>query len=147
MVAVRTIGCCPIVKACDAGHRKVEIPWSDICTNVQGVRVTKALGSYLIWNVMDESDGFGAAVMDDDVESTRRAVAEADGTLLSLEGAEYVAYRVALSDGRIKATDRTVAANTAMTCLPQTGPANQGKFSFSGVECRTRRDHEALEVH
>jgi threonine synthase len=114
MVAVQTTGCCPIVKAFEAGHREVETPWPDIRTNVQGVRVAKALGDYLILRVMYESNGFGVAVTDEDVESTRQAVAEDDGTLLSPEGAACVAaYRVALSNRRIKSGDRAVAFNTA----------------------------------
>jgi threonine synthase len=114
MVAVQTTGCCPIVRAFEAGHREVETPWPEIKTNVQGVRVAKALGDYLILRVMYESGGYGVAVSDEDVEITRRQVAGADGTLLSPEGAACVAaYRVALADGRVDRNHRAVVFNTA----------------------------------
>ena len=114
MVAVQTTGCCPIVRAFDKGQREVETPWTDIRTNVHGVRVAKALGDFLILQAMYESRGFGVAVTDEDVEATRAAIARDDGMLLSPEGAACVAaYRVALRDGRVNPEERAVAFNTA----------------------------------
>jgi threonine synthase len=114
MVAVQTTGCCPIVKAFEQGQREVETPWSDIRTNVYGVRVAKALGDFLILRVIYESGGFGSAVSDEDVERTRRRVAEADGTLLSPEGAACVAaYERELASGRVGKGERAVVFNTA----------------------------------
>lgn len=114
MVAVQTTGCCPIVRAFEQGHREIESPWPDIRTNVHGVRVAKALGDFLILRVMYESGGFGIAVTDEDVESTRATVAQEDGVLLSPEGAACVAaYREALASGRVKPGERAVAFNTA----------------------------------
>jgi threonine synthase len=114
MVAVQTTGCCPIVKAFEMGHREVETPWADIRTNVHGVRVAKALGDFLILRVLYESGGFGSAVSDEDVEQTRRDVAQADGALLSPEGAACIAaYKGALANGRVKIGERAVVFNTA----------------------------------
>ena len=114
MVAVQTTGCCPIVRAFEMGHRQVQTPWVDIRTNVHGVRVAKALGDFLILQVVYESGGFGSAVSDEEVEETRRSVAEADGTLLSPEGAACVAaYRNELARGRVSASERAVVFNTA----------------------------------
>jgi threonine synthase len=114
MVAVQTTGCCPIVRAFEMGHRQVETPWADIRTNVHGVRVAKALGDFLILQVVYESGGFGSAVSDEEVEKTRRSVAEVDGTLLSPEGAACVAaYGNELARGRVSASERVVVFNTA----------------------------------
>ncbi|MCC6466787.1 MAG: threonine synthase [Alphaproteobacteria bacterium] len=114
MVAVQTTGCCPIVRAFEKGHREIETPWTDIRTNVHGVRVAKALGDFLILRAMYESGGFGVAVTDEDVEATRAAIARDDGILLSPEGAACVAaYREALTSGRVKPGERAVAFNTA----------------------------------
>ncbi len=114
MVAVQTIGCCPIVKAAERGEREVVTPWPEIRTNVHGVRVAKALGDFLILNALYESGGFGVAVSDEDVARARLEIAEDDGTLLSLEGAACVAaYGQALADGRVDAAERAVVFNTA----------------------------------
>ena len=114
MVAVQVTGCCPIVRAFEMGHREVDTPWSDIRTNVHGVKVAKAFGDFLILRAMYESNGFGVAVTDEDVEATRAAVAHDDGLILSPEGAACVAaYRDALASGRVKPTERAVAFNTA----------------------------------
>jgi threonine synthase len=114
MVAVQTIGCCPIVRAFEKGQREIETPWSEIRTNVHGVRVSKALGDFLILRAMYESDGFGVAVSDEEVEQMRASVAQDDGTLLSPEGAACVAaYRHALASGRVGSRERAVVFNTA----------------------------------
>ena len=114
MVAVQTTGCCPIVRAHELGHKKVETPWTDIRTNVHGVRVAKALGDFLILRVLYESNGFGSAVSDEEVEATRKSVAEADGTLLSPEGAACVAaYGRELVRGRVSPSESAVIFNTA----------------------------------
>jgi threonine synthase len=92
-------------------------------TNVHGVRVAKALGDFLILRVIYESGGFGVAVTDEDVEATRKAVAEDDGMLLSPEGAACIAaYRAALRSGKVKPGEHAIAFNTATglrTPMPQ----------------------------
>jgi len=114
MVAVQTTGCCPIVKAAEQGHKEVQTPWPDVRTKVFGVRVKKPLGDYLILRVVYQSQGFGSAVSDEDVEETRAAVARADGVMLSPEGAACVAaYRQALKDGKVTKSERAVVFNTA----------------------------------
>ena len=68
----------------------------------------------MILRVMYESGGFGVAVSDEDVEVTRRAVAEDDGMLLSPEGAACVAaYQAAIRSGQVKPEETCVAFNTA----------------------------------
>jgi threonine synthase len=63
---------------------------------------------------MYESGGFGIAVSDEDVERTRLDVAEADGMMLSPEGAACVAgYRKALASGKVARDERAVIFNTA----------------------------------
>jgi threonine synthase len=114
MVAVQTMGCCPIVKAFEQGHTEVQTPWADIRTRVHGVRVAKALGDYLILRVLYESHGFGSAVTDEEAEAAVGEVARADGLLLSVEGGACVAaYRNALATGKVGAAERAVIFNTA----------------------------------
>ena len=110
----RAKGCAPIVKAAEQGHKEVQTPWPDVRTNVFGVRVKKPLGDYLILRVVYESKGFGSAVSDEDVEQTRASIAEADGVMLSPEGAMCVAaYRDAVKSGKVKKDERAVVFNTA----------------------------------
>lgn len=114
MVAVQTTGCCPIVRAFEQGHTQVQTPWPKVETRVYGVRVAKALGDFLILRVIYESDGFGSAVTDDDVDSTRAQVARSDGVMLSPEGAACVAaYRNEIASGRVGRHERAVIFNTA----------------------------------
>ena len=125
MVAVQTTGCCPIVRAAEHGDLEVMKPWAPIKTNVHGVKVAKALGDYLILRVIYESNGFGSAVSDDDVDHTRADVAAADGIILSPEGAMCVAaYKNELESGRVSKDERAVVFNTATglrTPIPGTG--------------------------
>ena len=115
MVAVQTTGCCPIVRAWQRGEAEVAEPWPDIRTAVHGVRVAKALGDFLILRAMRESDGFGIAVDDAEVDRTRLEVAAADGVLLSPEGAACVAaWRAAVASGRARPDERAVLFNTAI---------------------------------
>ncbi len=72
------------------------------------------MGDFLILRVIYESGGFGVAVTDADVETTRGQVSVDDGTLLSPEGAACVAaYRASLADGRVQPHERAVVFNTA----------------------------------
>jgi threonine synthase len=123
MVAVQTNGCCPIVKAYEQGHKEVQTPWPAIRTKVHGVRVAKPLGDFLILRVIYESGGFGSAVSDEDVERTRAEVAQADGTMLSPEGAACVAaYRDSIASGKVRKDERAVIFNTAIGLRSPMGP-------------------------
>ena len=103
--------------------RRWRLPGREIRTKVHGVRVAKPLGDFLILRVMYESGGFGSAVSDEDVERTRLDVAEADGLMLSPEGAACVAaYGRRLRAGKWLST-RGLSSSTrplvfARRCLP-----------------------------
>jgi threonine synthase len=132
MVAVQTLGCCPIVNAFEQGHKEVHTPWPAIRTNVHGVRVAKPLGDFLILRAMYESNGFGSAVSDEDVERTRIGVAQADGTMLSPEGAACVAaYRDAIASGKVKRDERAVVFNTAIGLR---SPMGRIKHAIDGTQ-------------
>jgi len=80
---------------------------------------------------MYESGGFGSAVSDEDVERTRLDVAEADGLMLSPEGAACVAaYREALASGKVTPDERAVIFNTA-TGLRSEMPSLQRRVDAS----------------
>ena len=111
MVAVQAAGCAPIVRAFEAGTEHAE-PWENAATIAAGIRVPAAIGDFLILRALRESNGFAIAVDDDDIDQARHEVAHKEGLLLCPEGAAtYAAYRAALDDGRVGASDRVVLFN------------------------------------
>ncbi len=114
MVAVQSTRCGPLVKAFDEGKTEVEEAWEPVETTLHGVRVPKPLGDFLCLQVLYESDGFGSAVDDDEVEDLRMEVAAADGVHLGPEGAAcFAAYRQELARGRVSPKERVVLFNCA----------------------------------
>jgi threonine synthase len=113
MVAVQASGCAPIVRAFERGEKHA-VRWENAATVASGIRVPAAVGDFLILNAVRESNGFAIAVDDDDILARQKEVAEGEGLLLCPEGAAtYAAYRKALREKRIKATDRVVLFNCA----------------------------------
>lgn len=113
MVAVQATGCAPIVRAFENGTEDAGV-WEDASTVAAGIRVPAAVGDFLILRAVRESGGFAIAVDDPSILTARQEVAHRDGLLLCPEGAAtYAAYRAALADGRVKASDRVVLFNCA----------------------------------
>ena len=113
MVAVQADGCAPIVKAYDEGEEHAPL-WQNAHTVASGIRVPIAVGDFLILRAVRESGGFAIAVGDEAIIAARDEIARGEGLLLCPEGAAtYAAYREALSDGRVKKTDRVVLYNCA----------------------------------
>jgi threonine synthase len=113
MIAVQSTTCAPIVRAFEQGT-EFAAPWENGHTSVPGMRVPSTIGDFLILRVLRESDGFGIAVRDDEVEPARAEFAASDGIHLCPEGAAtFLAYKQALADGRVRKTDRVVLFNCA----------------------------------
>ena len=111
MVAVQASGCAPIVRAFEAGAEHAE-PWSNAATVAAGIRVPAAIGDFLILRALRESGGFAVTVDDDDIVAARDEVGHAEGLLLCPEGAAtYAAYKQALADGRVGASERAILFN------------------------------------
>jgi threonine synthase len=113
MIAVQSTTCAPIVRAFDQGT-EFAAPWENGHTSVPGMRVPSTVGDFLILRVLRESDGFGIAVRDEEVEPARAEFAASDGIHLCPEGAAtFLAYKQALTEGRVRKTDRVVLFNCA----------------------------------
>jgi threonine synthase len=113
MVAVQSTTCAPIVRAMEKGIEFAE-PWEDASSTVHGVRVPFTIGDFLILRVLRESNGFGVAVPDADVEPARAEFGAAEGIHLCPEGAAtFAAYKMSLADGRVSRDDRVVLFNCA----------------------------------
>ncbi len=113
MVAVQASGCAPIVKAFEDGEEHAPL-WENAHTVAAGIRVPIAVGDFLILRAVRESGGFAIAVPDDKITAAVAEVAEQEGLLLCPEGAAtYVAYRQALTDGRVSPDEKVVLYNCA----------------------------------
>ena len=113
MIAVQAEGCAPIVRAWKNGADHAE-RWEDARTEAAGIRVPKAIGDFLILRAVRESDGFAIAVSEEEIASAQRDAAREDGFLLCPEGAATLAaWRGALAQGLIGASDRAVLFNCA----------------------------------
>jgi threonine synthase len=113
MVAVQADGCAPIVKAWAAGEEHAPL-WQNAHTVAAGIRVPVAVGDFLIIRAVRESDGFAMAVSDEAIIEARDHVAREDGLLLCPEGAATAAaYKQALADGLVSASDTAILYNCA----------------------------------
>ncbi|MFM9940829.1 MAG: threonine synthase [Hyphomicrobiaceae bacterium] len=113
MVAVQSTTCAPIVRAMEQGT-EFAAPWQGGFTSVPGMRVPFTIGDFLILRVLRESQGFGIAIRDDEVEAARAEFGRSEGIHLCPEGAgTYLAYKQALAEGRIAPTDTAVLFNCA----------------------------------
>jgi threonine synthase len=113
MVAVQSTGCAPIVKAWEEGKEHAEF-WNDAETLASGIRVSSAIGDFLILNAVRESGGFAIAVTDEHITKVCDHVGRTDGLLLCPEGAAtFAAYEIALEQGLVSKDERVVLFNTA----------------------------------
>lgn len=112
MVAIQAAGCQPIVKAFAEG-RSDSVLHENAHTVASGLRVPKALGDYLILQVLRESRGLAIAVTDEELLRAQREIAEAQGILPCPEGgATWAALQKLVAQGIVKPTESIVLFNT-----------------------------------
>src|SRR6266513_4840224 len=86
MVAVQATGCAPIVRAFEAGEKSAaEFPGAHTCAS--GLRVPKAIGDFLILNILRQSNGSAVAVDDEEMSRVVREVGSSEGLFVAPEGA------------------------------------------------------------
>ena len=112
MFAVQAAGCAPIVRAFEAGEKNAaEIP--DAHTIASGLRVPKAIGDFLILNILRQSNGGAIAVDDEEMISVAREVGSKEGLFVAPEAAAcFAALRSLRSAGKIGSGERVVIFNT-----------------------------------
>ncbi len=112
LVAAQSTGCAPVVRAFDAGARRVE-PWADAQTVAFGITVPAPLGDELILDALRSTDGTAIAVDDADILDDLRAFAVREGLLLCPEGAACLsAARQLRASGWLKTDDEVIVINT-----------------------------------
>jgi threonine synthase len=112
MFAVQAAGCAPIVRAFEAGEKTApEFP--DAHTIASGLRVPKAVGDFLILNILRESNGGATAVDDEEMIRVGRELGSSEGLFVAPEGAAcFAALKSLRSAGRIGSGERVVIFNT-----------------------------------
>jgi len=112
MFSVQASGCAPIVRAFDAGG-KFAAEFPNAHTVASGLRVPKAIGDFLMLNILRESKGGAIAVDDDETIRTVRKVGSQEGLFVAPEGAACLAALKKLrASGKIDIGERVVIFNT-----------------------------------
>jgi len=112
MFAVQAAGCAPIVRAFEAGEKNAaEI--LDAHTMASGLRVPKAIGDFLILNILRQSNGGAIAVDDKEMIRVGREVGSSEGLFIAPEAAAcFAAFKSLSSAGKIGSGERVIIFNT-----------------------------------
>jgi len=112
MFSVQASGCAPIVRAFDAGE-KFAAEFLNAHTVASGLRVPKAIGDFLMLNILRESKGGAIAVDDDEMIRTVREVGSQEGLFVAPESAAcFAALKKLRASGKIDIGERVVIFNT-----------------------------------
>jgi threonine synthase len=112
MFAVQATGCAPIVRAFEAGEKSAE-EFQNAHTIASGLRVPKAIGDFLILNILRQSSGGAIAVADEEMIRVVREVGSSEGLFVAPEAAAcFAALRSLRSAGKIRSGERVVIFNT-----------------------------------
>jgi threonine synthase len=113
MVTVQADGCAPIVKAFEQNRAKADA-WPDAFTQAAGLRVPKAIGDFIMLDILRRSHGIAIAVSDEEMLADVRQAGEKEGLLMAPEGAATLsALRKLRNSGFVKPRDEVVLFNTA----------------------------------
>jgi threonine synthase len=112
MFSVQASGCAPIVRAFEAGE-KFAAEFPNAHTRASGLRVPKAVGDFLMLDILRASGGGGVTVEDEEMIAMTRVVGAAEGLFVAPEGAAcFVALRKLVAVEKIAKEDRVVIFNT-----------------------------------
>jgi threonine synthase len=112
MFTVQASGCAPIVRAFEAGE-KFAAEFPNAHTLASGLRVPKAVGDFIMLDILRNSNGGAITVEDEEMIDATREVGAAEGLFVAPEGAAcFVAARKLLAEGKINAEERVVIFNT-----------------------------------
>jgi threonine synthase len=112
MFSIQASGCAPIVRAFEAGE-KTALEFPNAHTVASGLRVPKAVGDFLMLNILRQSKGGAVAVDDEAMIRSARAVGPSEGLFVAPEGgACFAALQSLRSAGKIASGERAVIFNT-----------------------------------
>jgi threonine synthase len=112
MVTVQAEGCAPIVKAFAAGASTgADVP--DAHTVAAGLRVPKAIGDFIMLDILRKSGGAAVSVTDDELIAAVKEIGSAEGIFAAPEGAACLPALKKLLDRReVDRNERIVLFNT-----------------------------------
>ncbi len=112
MVSVQAAGCAPIVTAFEKGERFAEM-FPNAHTVASGLRVPRAIGDFIMLDLIRESGGTAIKVTDEEAIRAAKEMSSKTGIFASPEGgAVLAAAQKLLAGGWLKAGDKTVLFNT-----------------------------------
>ena len=112
MFSVQASGCQPIVRAFHAGEKSAA-EHVGAQTKASGLRVPKAIGDFIMLDILRKSGGGAVAVRDDEMITSVREVGAAEGLFVAPEGAAtYAALKHLLAAKAIRPDESVVLFNT-----------------------------------
>jgi threonine synthase len=112
MVSVQAEGCAPVVKGFAAGASVgADIP--NAHTVASGLRVPKAVGDFIMLDIIRKSGGTAISVSDDELIAGTREIASAEGMFVAPEGGALLpALKKMIERGDVGKDERIVLFNT-----------------------------------
>jgi threonine synthase len=112
MFSVQSSGCAPIVRAFEGGENfAAEFP--NAHTVASGLRVPKAIGDFLMLEILRKSKGGAIAIDDEEMIRAVREIGSKEGLFVAPEGAAcFVALKKLRVSGKIDIGERVVIFNT-----------------------------------
>ena len=112
MISVQSVGCAPIVKAF---HEELDhgADIENAHTVASGLRVPKAIGDFIMLDILRKSGGTAVAVSDEDLVKDAVEIGSLEGIFAAPEGgACLTALKFLLESGEVKSDERIVIFNT-----------------------------------
>jgi threonine synthase len=112
MVTVQAEGCAPIVQAFVTGA-SIGMETTNPHTVAAGLRVPKAIGDFLMLDILRRSGGTAISVSDAELKAAVQEIGAAEGIFAAPEGAACLpALKKLLKQGVVRADERVVLFNT-----------------------------------
>jgi len=112
MVSVQAEGCAPIVQAFAAGA-SAGADISNAHTVASGLRVPKAVGDFIMLDILKASGGSAVSVTDEELISAVKEIGADEGIFAAPEGAACLpALKKLMQHDQVNSTDRVVLFNT-----------------------------------
>jgi threonine synthase len=112
MFTVQAAGCAPIVRAFDNGWDEAP-EFENAHTVASGLRVPRAIGDFIMLDILRKSGGGAVAVNDEEMIADTRIIGSAEGLFCAPEGAACLsALKKLLASGQVASSDRIVLFNT-----------------------------------
>jgi threonine synthase len=112
MYTVQAAGCAPIVRAFEQGWDEAP-EFENAHTVASGLRVPRAIGDFIMLDILRKSGGGAVAVSDAELVAATREIGAAEGIFCAPEGAACLpVLQRLIADGSVSADDRVVIFNT-----------------------------------